>query len=486
MSSHEIFALRKQGRSAEALELARAKYQKGTADIWFIRAYAWSLYDRTKHEIDAFESKQISVSDLNERLTPLMREFARLASPLRGDSAFSQMIRLAVSAAKDWHDFLAFAKWAGIDDFADEDKASFINEQGKATDGLRTRFIRAICRETVAKITGASTDHVLISWGSEVMEYALLELPHDPLINYYRSKLHQAHGESDLAIKRLATVMKRHSRVAWPWALLGEILTQISPDDAITCFAYATQVAREEQEVAKVRVHLAHCLCRAARFDEAAKQASLALQYREQHGYKVAPELHQLLSSDWYQKSLAENSMMELPNAEKAANELLQEINLRNLVFTVGVVDHVNSDKGLTYVATGADTGFGLSHRKFSDASNLVPGTVVEVGCIELGGPPQIWRFSSVTEIEGLCQIFNGSLVRNQGKDFAFVRASPNDIFVPPVMASKFEFGQTQNVECRAIKRKNKQGKIGWRAVSIVCESVDNSTKSDSDHVDSC
>jgi tetratricopeptide (TPR) repeat protein len=470
MSSQEIFALRKQGRSAEALELARATYQRDTADVWFLRAYAWALYDRTKQEIDAFESKQISVGTLNERLSPLMREYARLASPLRGDSAFSQMIRLAVRVAKDWHDFLAFAKWAGINDFAEEDKAGFVNDQGKATDGLRIRFIRAVCRETVAKVTEASTDHELISWGNEMIEQALLEAPNDQWLNYYRSKLHQVHGESDQAIKRLMAVLQRQSRAAWPWALLGEILTQTRLYDAITCFAYATQVAREEQEVAKVRIQLAHCLSRAERFSEAAKQANMALQYRERNGFRVTPELQQLLSSDWYQKSIVDKSMAELPNAEKAALGLLQEINLHNLMYTVGVIDHVNAEKGLTYVATGVETGLVLSHRKFSDSRQLEPGTIVDVGCIESGGMPHAWRLSTATEIEGLCQTFSGSLVRNEGKDFAFVRTSPYDVFVPPELASKFEHGQTPTVACRAIRRKNKQGKVGWRAVSVICD----------------
>ena len=124
VSSKEIFALRKQGRIAEALEMARAEYQKDTDDIWFLRAYAWPLYDHVKQLVDAYEAKRLSPTALNERMTPYMREFARMGNPLRGDSAFSQMIRLAGKASKDWNDFLAFAKWAGINDFAEEDKAN--------------------------------------------------------------------------------------------------------------------------------------------------------------------------------------------------------------------------------------------------------------------------------------------------------------------------------------------------------------------------
>lgn len=469
MSSNEIFALRKQGRTAEALEMARAEYQKDTADIWLLRAYAWPLYDQVKQLVDAYEAKQLSPTALNERMTPYMREFARMGNPLRGDSPFSQMIRLAGKASKDWHDFLGFAKWAGINDFSEEDKTSYVNEQGKNIDSLKTRFTRAICRETVAKATTSQADQNLISWGQEVLEQALEDAPNDQWLNYYQSKFHLAHGESEQAIKRLASVLRRQSRAAWTWVLLGEILESTRPDDAITCFAYATQLAREEQEVAKVRIHLAQSLSLAGRFNEAAKQASLALQYREQNGFKVPPELQQLLASDWCQQAMANQRMADLPNAEKAAHALMQETNRHNLTYTAGVIDHINAEKGLSYVATGAETGFGLSHHKFPAAAELTPGTLVEVGRGVPEGPPVDWRLSEKTELPGLCQTLTGRLERPDGRDFAFVRAGyAGEVFVPPALANEFVHGQAYHVSCLAIKRTNKQGKTGWRAVNVM------------------
>lgn len=468
MSSQEIFALRKQGRTAEALEMARAEYKKDEADIWFLRAYAWPLYDHAKQIVDAYEAKQLSPTSLNDRMNPLMREFSRMGNPLRGDTPFSQMIRLAGKVSKDWHEFLIFARWVGLNDFSDEDKASYVNEQGKSIDSLKTRFIRAICRETVTRAGDPQTDQKLITWGIEVLDQALQEAPNDQWLNYYQSKLHLLHGESDQAIKRLASVLRRQSRAAWTWALLGEILERMRPDDAITCFAYATQLAREEQEVAKVRIHLAQNLSLGGRFNEAAHQAYLALQFREQSGFKVPQELQQLLASDWYQQAIASQSMANMPSAESAAHALMQELNRHNLTYTPGVIDHINTEKGLSYVATGAETGYGLLHQRFPTAAKLTPGTLVEVGRVVPEGPPLDWRISEAKELPGLCQTFTGSLLRQEGKDFAFVRSSPDDIFVPPTLTNEFVPGQTYNVTCLAIKRTNKQGKTGWRAVNVI------------------
>lgn len=456
--------------------MARAEYHKDTDDIWLLRAYAWTLYDHVKQLVDAYEAKELSPTALNEPMTACMREFAGMAKPLRGDSTFSQMIRLAGKVSKDWHDFLAFAKWAGIHDFSADDQAFFVNDQGKRIDSLKTRFIRAICRETVARANPPQTDPGLIHWGETILEQALRDSPHDQWLNYYQSKLHLARGEPERAIKRLAPVLARQSGAAWTWALLGEILEGQRPDDAITCLAHATQLAHEEQEVAKVRIHLAHNLALAGRYDEAAKQAFLALRYREQHGFKVPQELQQLLASDWYRQSIDRQSLADIPPAKAAARALLQEIRKPSLGYTTGVVDHVNAEKGVTYIATGSATGFGLVHHRFPEAATLAPGTLVDVGRAGPEGQPEDFRLSNVTELRGLCQTFTGRLLRQEGKSFAFIRVSPEDIFVPPTLANGFAEGQTYSVTCLAIKRVNKQGKTGWRAVRLM------NAKPESDH----
>jgi len=375
------------------------------------------------------------------------------------------MIRLAGKVSKDWQWFLGFAHWAGVDDFLDEDKAAFVNDQGKTLDSLQRRFSRAICREAAAQATDPESDASLIDWGLGVLDLALQDDPGDQWLNYYQSKLHLAHGEADLAIRRLAPVLHRQSRAVWPWALLGEILGAARPGEALICYTHAAQLAREEQEVAKVRIHLAQRLVLAGRFNEAALQASLALKYREQHGFKVPQELAQLLASDWYQQAVASNKLQGLPNVQAAANALLQDLDRQSLTYTQGVIDHINAEKALSYVAIGIDAGFALLHRKFPQLATLPPGTLVEVGRATPEGPPLDWRSSEALSLPGLCEALSGTLERQAEKDFALVRTTQGYIFVQPTLAKAFTPGQQYDVSCLAIRRTNKQGKTGWRVV---------------------
>jgi tetratricopeptide (TPR) repeat protein len=473
VSSNEIFSLRKQGRLTDALEMARSDYSENTSDIWLLRPYSWVLYDHAKKLVDSYEAKQLAPAALSGKLSPYMREFAKIGDSLRKDSAFSQMLRLAGKVSSDWAQFLGFARWAGVNDFSDDDKATFINEQGKSVDSLQKRFTRAICREATTKAVDSQSNQELVEWGLGILDQALREDPNDQWLNYYQSKLHLLRSETELAIKRLVPVLRRQARAAWPWALLGEILEIARPDDALNCYAQATSLAREEQEVAKVRIHLALRLSLVGRFNEAAQQASLALRYREQHGYKVPQELQQLLDSDWYRTAVANSSLQGLQHAEASIKALLTELDQKTLTYTTGVIDHINAEKALSYVATGTDTGFGLPHRKFAQIAELPPGTLVEIGCANPEGPPLNWRLSEASVLLGLCETFSGSLERQEGKDFAFIKTSRESIFVSPGLAKEFAFGQQNNVSCLAIRRTNKQGKTGWRAVNLTKQNVE-------------
>lgn len=448
--------------------MARAEFSGNENDIWFLRAYAWALYDHVKRLVDDYESNRLPASAMSNQITPYMREFSQMASPLRGDSAFSQILRLAGKVSKDWQGFLPFSRWAGTDDFPSEDKAPFLNDQGRKIDSLQKRFTRAICRETVAKSSDSSWDPALIAWGQEVLKHSLEDDPNDQWLNYYQSKLNLLDGDLDHATQSLAPVLRRQSKAAWTWALLGEILESDHREDALTCFTHATQLAREEQEVAKVRIHLAHLLTLAGRFGEAAYQAKLALRFREEHGYKIPPELAQLLASDWYKAALRDENLEPLATVTKEANGILEKLERKLLTYLPGAIDHINQEKALSYVATSSSDGLALLHRKFPEVAELAPGTIIEIGRSTSDGPPLNWRRSTANSLRGLCETFSGVVERQEGKSFAFLRSAADDVFVPPDMARDFSVGEHSSRTCVAMRRVNKQGKVGWRAVKFL------------------
>lgn len=465
MGSREIFALRKQGRSDEALEMARAEFPENKDDIWFLRAYAWPIYDRAKALVERYETKQLPASKLFGEFESYMNEFADMADPLRGDLAFSHMLRLAGKVSKDWRDFLLFARWAGLDSFSEDDEKPFVTEDGRTVDSLKARFTRAICCETAARAKDGQTDPELIEWGEGILAQALEAHPDDQWLNYYQSRLHLKKGEQDLALKRLMPVLRRQARAPWPWGLLGQILETTRQDDALVCLIQAVQLAREEQQIAQVRIRLASLLARQERFDEAAKQVELAARYRAENKARVPQALQQLLASDWYKLVEAAGSFRQLPKVGSEARKLLQSLDQQDLTYTLAVIDNINGAKALSYAATGADSGFVLLHKCFPEVAEVPKGAVIEVG--HAGTEARDWRPSAVVAIPKFYEVIAGTLERPEHKPFAFIRSVQGDVFVPPLLAQQIAANQSFQVVCKAIWRKNKSGKIGWCALKV-------------------
>jgi tetratricopeptide (TPR) repeat protein len=465
VGAKDIFELRKAGKLDEALRAARTEHARDPKDTWILRAYGWVLYDYVKKATDAFEAKQLSASGLSHRITPYMKEFSSFGDLLRRDTCFSQMVRLAVKASGAWDDFLIFAHWAGTEDLDPEGNRPFVNEDGKTLDSLQTRLKRAICKLTVAMAGAPDKNPELVSWGQSILAEALNETPNDQWLNFYSSKLHLLRGDVEAASKRLYPVLRRQSRAPWPWSLLGLILEGSRPQDALTCLAHASQLAREEQEVAKVRPRLAHLLVQASRFDEAAYEVKQALAYRELHGFKVPTDLAALAASDWYRRAVETGSLRRVPKAAASAQDLLDALDERELTYTRGVIDHVNAERRLSYVATSAADGFALLHQAFPTIAELPPGTQIDVGCAEAGGRPQKWRPAPQGSLPGLYEAAWGWLERVPEKDFAFIRTNGDDVFVPPQLAKDFAPGTVHEVRCWAIRRANKTGKVSWRAI---------------------
>lgn len=465
MISREIFSLRKSEQSTQALALARDNYSKNSDDIWFIRAYGWALYDHIKQAVEKFENKNISIGGLNTQLKNLMSEFANIAQPLRGDLIFSHVLRLAGKVSTSWDDFLSFARWAGLQDFTEEDKRPFITEDGKKIDSLEKRFARAICKQTAIYAAHPNAKQDLLEWGKQMLEGELLKNPDDQWLNYYHCKIYLANNQYSEALNTLGPILRRQSRAAWVWDMLAEILEKDRQQDAITCLVYATQLARKEQEVGRVRIKLASLLALNQQFAEAAYHAKLALEYRDKNGYRVPEELAQLLTSDWYKEIKQNNGMIESSRAEKSAKKILFELELSNLNYTLGVVENTNQQKKLTYVATGVDSGVPIFHNQHSAAAKLQEGTIVELGIVENTRVID-YRISSNNKIEGFCEEFQGEYDHKETNSFAFINSGNIAIFVPPHLASIFETQHTK-VKCLAIKKQNKQGKVGWRALKL-------------------
>lgn len=86
MDSREIFGLRRAGKSAEALEAARAGLTGSEDDLWFLRAYAWALRSGQEDRGGPRAEATLRFRDGQPHLAIYARILADGRSPPRGYS----------------------------------------------------------------------------------------------------------------------------------------------------------------------------------------------------------------------------------------------------------------------------------------------------------------------------------------------------------------------------------------------------------------
>jgi len=473
--SHEIFQLRKDHKLVEALEIARKAYGADSVDIWIQRAYGWVLYDLVKRDVEAFERHEISPGELVNRFGVLIGEYRRFGENLRPDLLHSMLLTQVLKGSRIWLGFLDFALWWGPEYFRDEDRKAYEPPGGREMPSLALRYVYAVGREASHRATEIAPD--LLAWAEGQVDVALFSSPDDQWLHYFKSKLLLDRGDSVKARECLLSVVRRQQRAAWVWTLLGQTHEKEDPEKAIVCYFRAVQLAGQPQEVANTRISLAHVLAMLDRFEEATLQVRRALEYRTGGGFRIPQALAQLVGTDWYHNLANRTDLPQEPDVADKADAILFGGERAQLNYRLGVVDNQNPDKAVAHAAFSTDEGAVLPYRHFKGIDALSVGDMLEVGLSEADGRAVRWRRCDARAIEGFCRTMTGWLSQREGQAFAFLVTTEGDrIFVhPALMAERTEHlvnGQT----CFAMMGKDKNGKLGWRALRWISETEMNET----------
>jgi tetratricopeptide (TPR) repeat protein len=434
-------------------------------NLWLRRAAGWLFYDLIKRDIEGFGAGRVPRGQLITHLDQWLREYARGGKADCPGLLHSLLLTQVLKVNKEWPRFLAFARWWDPACLRPEDREPFQLDNGKSLASLELRLVYAVGRAISAGSQEQNPD--LVSWGAELQDTALEAHPNDQWLHYYKSKRLIGLGQTAAARNHLLPVLRRQRQASWAWGLFGRTWETEDPVKAITCYFRAIQVAGKDLEVVGTRVQLAHLLAKAERYAEAAVQVRAALACREKNDFRIPQDLAALAASDWYRRYTDLPNLTREPDVAQAANELLFGA-AGDLVHRRGVIDNQNPDKALAHVVFGADDGGILMYRAMKGVAKLAVGTCVEVGFVKGEPRPVTYRLLEDTEIPGLCERFDGELSQRPGQAFAFVMADGGQrIFVHPSLANEVQGLIGGRVSCRAVAGKDKQGKPGWRAVSV-------------------
>lgn len=464
--AQEVTTLRKAGRLDEALAVAMPALETTPDDLWLRRAVGWLFYDLIKRDVSGFDAGRVSRGQLIAHLDAWLREYARGGKADCPGLLHSLLLTQVLKVSREWPRFLTFARWWDPACLRPEDREPFKLDNGKSLASLELRLFYAVGRAISAG--SEEQDPNLVSWGADLLDTVLKAHPNDQWLHYYKSKRLIGLGQTSEAREHLLPVLRRQRQASWAWGLFGRTWEIEDPGKAITCYFRAVQVAGQDVEVVGTRVQLAALLAKAERYAEAAVHVRAALACREKNDYRIPQDLAALAAADWYKRYGDLTNLTREPDVAQAADALLFDAEAADLVYRLGVIDNQNPAKALAHVVFGPDDGAILMRRAMKEVSKLDVGTCVEVGFVKGETRPVTYRLPEDTEIPGLCERFEGELRQRPGQAFAFVIADGDRrVFVHPSLASELHGLVGHRVWCRAVVGKDKQGKPGWRAVSV-------------------
>lgn len=466
--AQDIFALRKEHRFDEALKKARESFAVTPDDFYLQQAYGWVLFDFIKKDVKSFEASEKSASQLGIAFTNLLREYAKLDNIERPGLLHSQMLTQVLKGNKAWPNFLAFAKWWNPAVLREEDCTPYKTEDGNTIPSLQMRLAYAIGRAILDFPEGGKDD--IREWAEGFLRVTLAANPNDQWLNYYKSKLLLKQGRAREAREHLFPVVIRQKRTGWSWSLLGQTYESDDPEKAIICYYYAIHAASKPEEVLKTRESLAKLLAANQRFPEAARQIHVAIDFREEHQYRIPADLAQLCDTGWFRKLPRKEDLPHEPDVREAAELLLYGSDNNGIITQTGVIDHHNPEKALAYVVFSITEGIALPYKKFKDVHRMPVGTFVEVRL--LGNPPQAIRVSTsdASVIDGFCIKHEGLFSKRPEQAFGFIDAKNGErVFIPPVIVASADQALSGVVcECLAVLSKDrKRGSVGWKALTL-------------------
>jgi len=464
--SSDVSQLRKSGHLPEALAKAREGFAADPNDIYLQRAYGWVIYDLVKQEAQLCEQGKSSPGKVANRLSEWLSDYRHFGANERPGMLHSLLLTQVLKVGKAWPGFLEFAQWWGPEYCRPEDKEPYKADNGKLLPSIEMRLFYAIGRE--ASHRAGELDAQLLAWAEAQLEAGLLIAPDDQWLHYYKSKQLLDRGKTAEAREWLMPVVRRQQRAAWVWTLLGQTFEPTETDKATNCYFRAVQVAGQPQEVANTRIALARLLASVERFDEATLQIRKALEYRSKNNFSVPQALMQLAGSDWFRSRADRTDFPSEPDVSDSAEAIAFGGESGKIVYRAGVIDNQNSEKALAHVAFSIDDGAVLPYRRFKDISEIRVGDIIEVGLAGDDHRAVKWKKSNATTLDGFVREFAGELTQRIGQSFGFVISQDNErIFVHPSLLEKSAFPAGTSIICRAVMGKDKQGKQGWRALTL-------------------
>lgn len=455
--------LRKAGNLQEAWNVGFAALEHSPQDGYLKGALFWVCYEFIKQQQERISKRAVSSNNFR----PSDFEFERIESLLQTIVSFDiptggleyKMLLVQFKKNLEWFPSLVnlvLHHQSAL--FDDESKKPFQAEKGEVP-SLMLSTARQVASAWLRAREFWQLDLNQVLGFINQTRQQVADTKHLIWLDYDQSKCLIVSGQYEQARELLLPVLRKKQKEAWAWGALAATYQKQDRSLALKFFAKGIVSAHDVTFSLKLLQGAIPLLLANQQPTEASMCLKTALQAYQSNGWKVNPELEQLMNQPWYDASVDENELKAfLKSLCRDAIEYLHGPTEK----VIGVIENIHkSEKGFQVFVNKSTT---WSVRMGIHKSNLKPqaGDYVELSLSMRGNekevvasvPSQPVELVDVSTIEGELRI--------APKGFGFVE----DTFVPPFVIGDIANGSRVAV-LRIMAWDKTKARHNWKAIKL-------------------
>ena len=483
----------RQDKVTEAYNIAKNDLENNRDNVWNHRSMAWAIYytlknDVGRRQLDAILAHLDALRHL-ELINPtddalvfnnVLREVTKYCKTVNQNNietanrifdaikcyAFEPSLEHSLLLHEfkkftSWNRRVEFLEWWNLDKLRPEDFEPFTPQNGRAVMALAESAYIAYSKALLE-----TDDKQKIAEFIPKLKKVAEEHPEMTYPPYYCGKLMIAvSADRNETLKQLIPFVKRKKSEFWVWDLMADVYVK-EPEKLLACLLRATHCKTQEAFLKQIRQRLVETYLLRDDYPRAKHNIDILLKTIAENAWKVPYKVQEWVHQSWYTNTVPDSS--DPIDFKCITNRML----INGSQESIAIVTFVDHEKYLAYIVYGNKKSARTRLKKIGE--NVQEGSIrrifwnhgVDGNSIMIEGAEQ----ATADDIKGLdyIKIIEGTVLRRDGKNFAFISDGSTRCFINPTLVSRHNLSNGTRIKAIAtLKFNKKQGTWDWDVVTL-------------------
>lgn len=485
----EITAMCKAGRVQEAYDLAKTDLSANPDYLWLQRALGWALYyiikgdaergdyakllehidelktldqltiendsmifDNVQFQTAIFIKNHVFLTDI-EASAKLSAFFMRLKDyafkPSKGHSFLLQ----TYIKFENWSEMADFFDWWNLENLTQDDYTPFITPQGQKVMTLAERAFIANSKALLKQNDPGRIEEFLPNLEKLMTQHEEMMYP-----GYFYGKLLLALGsDADEALKVIVPFARKKTTEFWVWQLLSDVFTN-DEEKQLACLLRAVHCRTQETFLGKVRIKLATLYIKRNQLNSARYHIDSVTRCYASQGWKLPNEIDCWIHQPWLNTTT--------PDAKDPIDymSITDSILCEGAEECIAVVTYIDPNSHKASLIYGYEKRVSQKLRFKIQVGNILKMHYIT----DKEGRMKVLSSTKIQLPTDLiyAKLVDGTIIKREEKEFAFLKAGNISCFVAPAVVKKFNIKNEDNVKSLIVYDYDKK-KESWNWICI-------------------